>query len=474
MKILIVEDDPDFVLAIRQDVLALNGHASFSVAHSRDVALERVRNNFYDLVLLDLKVPTVDGALDEESAHGYAVGTTSREEAPGTPIFVLTGSSADPFVDNWNSEIEQIDIWGAGQRLPTIKFWPKFKYANFPREIAPYLQAFDKIFDIEIERGGVQLSSEESRLLRIFSRKRHAAKCAVEPLNDGLSGAKVLRLKLTDSQGAPIYDAVTKLGMKEEVFDENRRFEAHITRLAGQATPRKLGVVEYGAGRFCGVFYSLAAGFDGDAFAVAGSDANGCATLVGQLDRLTEPWRRGQPQTRRSIRSIRQGRIGDEKFAALRPEIPFGWIEEFEGRSIQVVESCVHGDMHGLNVLVSAELQPILIDYGDVGAAPASLDAVTLELSMFFHTKGPLRNSSWPNDAQALEWGNLDLYLVDCPHGDFIRACRGWASKCAAGNREIAAVAYGYLARQLKYENQNCARIFSLMAGAKRFFDTAT
>jgi hypothetical protein len=48
----------------------------------------------------------------------------------------------------------------------------------------------------------------------------------------------------------------------------------------------------------------------------------------------------------------------------------------------------------------------VIIDYGEVGEGTASLDPVTLELSLLFHPKGPLRPSgaafgAWPTEAQA-------------------------------------------------------------------------
>ncbi len=59
------------------------------------------------------------------------------------------------------------------------------------------------------------------------------------------------------------------------------------------------------------------------------------------------------------------------------------WADEFEDRNIQVRWCCAHGDLHGHNVLVATDGSACLIDYGDVMDAPASLDPVTLELSLF-------------------------------------------------------------------------------------------
>jgi CheY-like chemotaxis protein len=474
MKVLIVEDDNDYVSEIAKHIDALNHHAKFTVAVSRDSAMSKIRNGFFDLIVLDLKLPTVDGSLDAEPEHGNAVFGLARNVLPGTPIFVLTGSSGEDFIGQLTAQVHQIDIWGLNRTLPTVEFLAKHKFENFDAKIGPYLADFNSIFEVELQKSAVTLSKEDDRLLRIFANRVKAVKCVVQRLKGGLSDVRVYRLKLTDAKGALIHDSVCKLGSRADVFDESSRFDAHVSRLEGSATPRKLDLLQYGAGGVCGVFYGLADGYDSDAFEVAMRNDGLAIDLVKNLQALTSRWRLGQPQTRKQIAEIRRILISDAKFGPVRSKIPFEWVEDFESKSVQVVEACVHGDSHGFNVLVAPVAIPILIDYGDVGIAPVSLDPITLELSLFFHLNGPLKQSDWPSAGQAEKWGDLDAYLVDCPAESFVRACRNWAQSVAAGNREIAAVAYSYLARQLKYEDVDLPRVLALMKGAKSFYDTAT
>ena len=140
---------------------------------------------------------------------------------------------------------------------------------------------------------------------------------------------------------------------------------------------------------------------------------------------------------------------------------------------MQATLGCSHGDLHGSNIFVSpAGAQ--LIDYGDVGTAAASLDPVTLELSLFFHPDAPYRDGVWPSLEQAGSWGDLSTYIAACPFPDFVRDCRRWALRAGAGNREVAACAYGYLLRQLKYEDTNKALALALLDGVRHFFDGST
>lgn len=150
------------------------------------------------------------------------------------------------------------------------------------------------------------------------------------------------------------------------------------------------------------------------------------------------------------------------------------WIPDFENREVQTRWACIHGDLHGCNVLVSSAGATVLIDYGDVGEGPASLDPVTLELSILFHPNAADAAATWPSTEQAKSWGNLDAYLVDCPFPEFIRQCREWALRIAAGNRDVAASAYSYLVRQLKYDGTDKERAIALLEGVRGFYDRST
>jgi hypothetical protein len=77
-------------------------------------------------------------------------------------------------------------------------------------------------------------------------------------LSGGLSGAKVVRMHVTDSGGARVHHAVAKLGSLEDIQDEAMRFDNQVSRLDLRATPRKLANLNFGGGALAGVFYGLA------------------------------------------------------------------------------------------------------------------------------------------------------------------------------------------------------------------------
>lgn len=59
MKILIVEDDTYIALAVKE-ILKINGYDS-EICDSGTEAIERIRENSYDLILMDIMLPGIDG-----------------------------------------------------------------------------------------------------------------------------------------------------------------------------------------------------------------------------------------------------------------------------------------------------------------------------------------------------------------------------------------------------------------------------
>jgi len=465
--ILVVEDDSAYIEAITNRVGKLCHKTTVTVASSRDTAISHLAKSFFDLIILDLKIPTLDGKPDADVKHGHAVFAKSLELAPGIITLVLTGSPAEDFIPAMLERAQRADVWGEGRKIQTVDFLPKYRFDTFPDKLTPIVESISSLGDIEIAReSSLVLTTPQDRIIRIFTRRRAGTKCAISRITSGLSGAEVFRLRITDISGALRDLAIAKVGTQEQIREETDRFDRHVSRLEPAATPRKLSVLEFGAKDLAGIFYSLADGFDRSAF-----DLINESLVVNRIEALTKKWRDGVGESRVSGQTLRKRLLDDASFDHVISTYGVSWARELDDRQLQVRWCCVHGDLHGLNILVDRETKCLLIDYGDVAEGPASLDPTTLEFSILCHKSGPLTNSSWPQPERALEWATLDNYLQDCPCPEFIRECRAWATRVAAGDRERAFTACFYLLRQLKYEDTNKARILSLLAGVKSLLD---
>src|SRR5438552_8653203 len=112
MRTLLVEDDEEFVKELLQVLGDLDGPPDVTVVQSRNRAYQQLEGNFFDLIILDLKIPTTDSALDASPDHGRAVFGHALHFSPGTPIFILTGSPAEEFISEIIERKKQIDVWG--------------------------------------------------------------------------------------------------------------------------------------------------------------------------------------------------------------------------------------------------------------------------------------------------------------------------------------------------------------------------
>lgn len=469
MKILIIEDDSDFIEAINEIISKAAPEAASTVAKNKTSATAHIKDSFFDLIILDLNIPITDDSLDGDPTHGHSVLTTARLEAPGTPVIVLTGSSAEEFIPSLLGLQEQKDVWGSGSNIQLVALHKKHKLDAFPSLLNTYTENIASLRKIELRKNGTLLSETEDRIIRIFSRKVKGASCAIRKIGGGLSSCTVYRLAVSNEAGELLHDAVCKIGSTAEIRDEDERYTQHVARLRPDATPRKLQLLEHGAKNTSGVFYGLAMGFTNSVFDQTIFQHYSKAT-TSTLEAYLENWR-SKSEARMAIKDIRRRLLNDGAFNEIRKTYPIPWADQFEEELIQVKQGCCHGDLHGMNILTTTTGNPIIIDYGDVGDGASSFDPITLELSFFFHPEGPFKNSEWPNVNQAKDWGNLTTYLDGCPSSEFITNCRQWALRIAAGDREIAAVAYTYLVRQLKYDGTNKKRIISLLDGVKAYYD---
>jgi Ser/Thr protein kinase RdoA (MazF antagonist) len=133
------------------------------------------------------------------------------------------------------------------------------------------------------------------------------------------------------------------------------------------------------------------------------------------------------------VRDVRRLFLIDEKTPPLVEKFSLRWVDTFEQRRLQTRWSCVHGNLHGGNILVNGDGVPVLIDYGDVKEGPAAIDPITLELSVLFHPDRP-KNVTWPSAEQARAWADIPAYTQQRPFAEFIKACRAWSERVGVGH----------------------------------------
>jgi len=406
LRLLLVEDDRNFVDGLKPRLEAI-GDVHVTVAESRDAAFgifDNLANTFLDLVVLDLKLPTATGAYDDSVDHGEAVFSHSLEIAPGVPIILLTGSSVEQFARKLLRIARQEDVWGEGETMPTVAVFAKTDLVEFLDHLRLLYQKVEATNNIELTTGvhALTLSAVEKRTLKIFTRKRFGTTCTVSSLNGGLSESRVLRVKVHDGAGALQMDAAAKLGLLDVVGDESDRFR-NLDRLIPGSHPARVEVIRFGAVNSGGVFYNLLNDYNVSLFdRLQEGDVDG--PLVASIKQFLSPWSHGVPTADVTIASIRRKLMSDADLAIVQRTFGLIWIQEIEAKTIQSRSCCVHGDLHGGNLLLSRAGQPMLIDFGDVGPGTVSVDPITLELCLYFHPQFAPYSAAWTSVVDAENW----------------------------------------------------------------------
>ncbi len=163
MRILLVEDDVPLSSFVRKGLEA--EHYAVDTAGDGDLARQLALDNDYDLIVLDLNLPKLDG---------IAVLTAVRAKKPSLPVLVLTGRS------RVEDRVQSLDT-GADDCL--IK---PFSYSELSARVRALLrrsprsvEALLRVADLELDRierrvsrGGkhIELTSKEFALLEYLMR----------------------------------------------------------------------------------------------------------------------------------------------------------------------------------------------------------------------------------------------------------------------------------------------------------------
>jgi CheY-like chemotaxis protein len=463
MQILLVEDNKAFAKSVGD---SLGKHGTVVQAESRDSAIDLLRSSFFDLIVLDLSIPTSDNGLDRAPEHGQSVFYSAQDLAPGTPVFILTGSDPDEFSLSLARYGQRVDLWGTGEPMPTIDYYVKDrvdKLIDVVEKLAAQVSETDRIA-IDTWGKNLNLGPEHKRALRVFTRLRGGVSCVVKQLTGGLSATCTLRVLVNDAHGHERVLCVAKLGYVDKVLQEKLAIDNHVELLRmGVATPL-LNHLYLGLHGFAAIFYPLAEGYDQTLFEIVAGKIDVAASVAIKLREGMQRWVGAGTIKEVNIGDLRRRVLSDEAMTELQEKIVVPDYVSIERIQIRVREASIHGDLHCGNVLVSGGGVPVLIDFGDAGLGYSCQDPIALELSLIFHPDSVSMGISSPLAARIGEWPDRDAYLKGNPFAPFIQACRDWAYQQSGSDAAVLAAAYAFAVRQLKYETVSAQVALTLIA----------
>ncbi|MBB3147740.1 CheY-like chemotaxis protein [Phyllobacterium trifolii] len=452
MRVLLVEDKIDFAKIIEAKLNAIPD-CEVRWAKSRDSAEATLREEDFDLIIIDRKIPSADGMLDDNAEHGLRVFHVAIEVCEGTPIWFLTGTEdADFPTEINNNHGRREDIHGANSLEPLrMVFW-KRQLDEALKRAKDFADEQARLSAIAITNpGAINLSRAEIKNLRIFSRLFGATSLDVTSLGGGLSKARVVKVVARNAAGAPVHTAVAKIGDLAAVRDEHRRYAGEITKLQPGGYPPLTVKIDAGSGAVGGVYYSVVGTEVTSLFDKIASGDPAVRDVPSTIQQIQRPWQEASSVEQVSVGQIRRRFLPDTKLPDIEAELQGIDITAVEAIVVDAARCSQHNDMHALNVLFDNQARGMVIDFNDAGASFAATDPITLELSLIFHKDYAILGTLWPTADQMALWSDVESYVQDCAFADFIRACRKWALEVAGSPEEVIATSYAYGLRQLKY-----------------------
>lgn len=454
MRILFVEDNETFAETVGDLLRKTPNVSEVTQARSKESALNAFGSEIFDLVVLDLKIPPVDDSLEASADHGQSTFHEIRSIAPGTSIYILTGSEPDEFLRRLARYGESHDTWGSGSAVSTVEYFLKEEVDQLldqVKEIATLIAGTDSIA-VNTRGRELGLTSKHYRIVRTFARKAGGVSCELKSLSGGLSEARVVRSVAKDQQGKSLAVCAAKLGSLSAVNLESEAYERHVKRLRIGAFPTVFCTIDKGVGGAAGLFYTLAEGEHETLFELIARDRNAAVAVIKQVRAALERWSDARTVSEVEIARIRRRVLNDEDLDEIKAKHDLSFMGPLESSVVRVSESCIHGDLHGGNILVGPKGDPVLIDFGDVGPGFTCIDPVTLELSLLFHPEAVRLGFSGELAAIASTWPDIDKYVAGSSLGGVISFCRDWAHDLGGGDLDVIACGYAFAVRQLKYD----------------------
>ena len=465
MRVLIVEDEKHVIQALEERLGSAQPRIELILAHSRSAGIEALHSEEFDFIVCDLRLPPYDGGLDADEAHGLAVHAKAKELCPGTPCLFFTGFHTSANVREELSTGGADDVLGNRQKYGMTRLLTKDHLLECVERIEAFnleLDILDNIV-IKLTDSKVSLDNLEKRALQMLTRTAGGTSIEGSTLG-GYSGAVALRATIKNSEDRTIGSYFAKIGARERMERERDKYQRHVAPLLSLGEyPALTEIRDAGIGKREALFYQLASRYSRSLFDVLASDERAAIEVVTALREIFVPWTALDEKRTIRVRDLRTERIDDAAFQPYRDVL--GSAEYFEEDQREFVMDCQHGDLHGMNVLCDGFGKAIVIDFANVGSAPACLDPVMLELSVLFHGDSPFQGDSWPSNLQLEHWFNLEDYLVGCPVPEFIKKCREWANEVGAANN-LAPVVYAECVKQLKYQDTNHERAIGIARAA--------
>lgn len=464
MRILFVEDNSSYANLLTLVVKKKFPEVSWDIVDNSTSAESLLEANFYDLVILDLCMPSTPSGLDKKVENGHKLFYLTQQVMPGTPIYILTGSDLDSFATGLSRHSERIKLWGASRYFPTVLYFRKNHTPQLIEELDGIYKEIQAVNDIPINTRGkaIEFAVGQERALKTFVRSMGGVDGVYYPLS-GLSGSMVGRIEIRNARLNIVGAFVAKLGITSKIQKEKESYANHVRLMPINTFTPLLSEIDKGLKEYSAIFYTLAEGYKETLFEVIRRDVVAAVDVIKLVRASMERWSGAREATKITVGEVRKSKLGDAAYDDLIKRFGLDEIRGVESFFINAAVSCIHGDLHGGNILVNQTGTPVLIDFGDVGYSYTGLDPITLEMSLIFHPDCVSSGISQEIRSGLSQWPIIDKFCQDNSYSDIVKYCRDWAYDISGDDKAVLATAYAFAMRQLKYETVNPKETISLI-----------
>lgn len=452
MKILHIEDNIDWYLkSVEPSLKKICSEVKHSCTF--EDAIDLLKNEHFDYIISDQSIPYKSGTKDDDIMYGIQLVEYIRKYHPSLPVLILTGQSYEEATEKF-VEDQPLTVFWDGLDKGLTKSRPKRKLLEVIEMITSAEKDLSDLDNLTLDlRNGLELDNLQKRVIKLFAKHQKAIGAEVSAISGGYSSSKVLKVTLIDESGNPYLYSLAKIDSHFNVDQDKNNYLNHITKLPVGCFPTLLGTYFAGCGDFKGVFYQFAFNHSSDYFELLKLNQDNALIVLERAFRLLRIWGNSPTVKKCAIGDIRKIICTDSKIEKIKDFFNENNLFEFEEKTINTKWCVQHSDLHGKNILVSDDLNPIFIDFGDVSFSLAVLDIVTLELSPYFHAD---ISSNYTQDLSFFEnWFNDQLHISISPFPKISEYLREIKRERSFMSLDYAAVIYSYALRQLTYEDTN-------------------
>ena len=218
-RLLLIEDDPQEAVMIERECCPDPTKVAFEIASNATEAEDTIKESEFDLVICDLALPVDARRGDPQVSEGQRLFETIREQAPGTPVYILSGNLDVHMIRKFFAVGGTADLYGARTEEPLVNAYPKEDLPSCVDDVQTHLAKTENLDNFALDSAGLDLRLSDERALKIYARTQGASHGSANPSRWGAVGrqdaeARAARRRRRTREHLPSSATFTRCGAR--------------------------------------------------------------------------------------------------------------------------------------------------------------------------------------------------------------------------------------------------------------------